>query len=207
MTTSDTGPDPVSYLDGLRTALEAFAGSDRATADKAVAALAVQLRPAEPSPAISVLLQASVFARDGYCCRYCGARTVPVPVLRAVSLLWPKQVPWQRNWRTDATHPIYVTCSATIDHIQAVAHGGSSDSANLATACYACNAEKGEFSLARLGWQLRDVSITDWDGLVGYYPALWMAAEAGAMEADRRYHSRWLAAFDRIRTREGVAVT
>ena len=56
--------------------------------------------------------------RDCYTCRYCGARIVPAAVLRAVALAWPVYVPYQPNWRTDATHPIFAARATTFDHLQ-----------------------------------------------------------------------------------------
>lgn len=207
--------EPASYIDGLLTALRAFAVSDRGAADEAIAALAFQPIEVEPRRPVPIPKQARVFSRDRYCCRYCGARTVPVPVLRAVSRLWLKEVPYHSHWKTGATHPLYVTCSATIDHVKAVAHGGPSLSEdNLVTACYPHNAQKGEFSLDQLGWQLQPVQTTDWDGLVGYYPALWEEAQASAIAEQRsdrewlaevRYHHDWLAAFAEARKEEASA--
>jgi hypothetical protein len=60
--------------------------------------------------------------------------------------------------------------AGTIDHIEPHAHGGVDDAMeNLATACWACNLQKSEFSLERLGWELRRPTALGWDGLVGVF--------------------------------------
>jgi 5-methylcytosine-specific restriction endonuclease McrA len=68
-----------------------------------------------------------------------------------------EQIPFNPNWRTDATHPLYVSRASSIDHLRPHAHGGVSDQAgNLVTACWACSLQKSEFTLDRLGWSLLD---------------------------------------------------
>lgn len=138
---------------------------------------------------------AAIFRRDGFHCRYCDARVVPVPVLRAASLVWPDQIPFNPNWRADVTHPIYVSRSATVDHVNPHAHGGDDSSlANLVTACWPCNIQKGEFPLDRLGWSLLTENRDDWDGLISAYPTLWTFGRVRAGSADNTFHTRWLKA-------------
>jgi 5-methylcytosine-specific restriction endonuclease McrA len=184
------------YLGTLRQALIALHSSDRRGANSAMRGLASRLPakvPRRPPPSHIVV---SVLRRDHFTCRYCGGQVVPTPVLRAVSLVWPGEIPWNRNWRADATHPIHVTRSATIDHVSPHAHGGRNDALdNLATACWTCNTSKGQFTLEQLGWVLREPSKDDWDGLVSFYPALWQAAAGKATPADRRFHTGWMRAF------------
>jgi hypothetical protein len=191
-----TPPDEV-YLDALSAAVSALAGGDSLAADQAAERLAVELSPVLGRRSISPTLAAQVMRRDFFTCRYCGARIVPPPVLRAASLVWPRLLPYNLNWKTAATHPIYVSHAGTIDHIQPHAHGGVDDSVdNLATACWACNLQKSEFSLERLGWELRRPTASGWDGLVGCYAALWQVAQPKGSLADIRYHNRWLRAFE-----------
>jgi hypothetical protein len=186
-------PDP--YLDNLGDALSALASGDRARADNAIAGLAVLLPDPPDKVSINPKLTASVFQRDGYLCRYCGRRTVPPAILRAASLVWPQYLPYNPNWRADATHPIFATLSASVDHVEPRAHGGSSvDQDNLVTACWPHNSQKGELTLEHLGWVLLPPRSTDWDGLVGVYPSIWQVAAALATPAQKAYHLRWLRA-------------
>jgi 5-methylcytosine-specific restriction endonuclease McrA len=193
-----TPPDDL-YLDALSAAVSALARGDSPAADQAVERLAVNLSPVLRRQSVSPTLAAQVMRRDFFTCLYCGGRIVPPPVLRAASLVWPRRLPYNLNWKTAATHPIYVSHAGTIDHIKALAHGGVDDAVdNLATACWACNLQKSEFSLERLGWELRRPTASGWDGLVGCYAALWQAAQrdASPAPADIRYHQRWLRAFE-----------
>jgi 5-methylcytosine-specific restriction endonuclease McrA len=185
-------PSPDEQLDAFARAVSAVRDRDIDKADKLIADLRVDWRPEIPKQR-----QVEVLRRDHFSCRYCGGRTIPTPMLRAASLVWPLELPFNVNWRTDATHPIYVAYSASIDHVQPHAHGGSSDEIeNLVTACWPCNIQKGEFSLDRLGWSLLPPPEREWDGLVSSYPALWELARPNASVNDVRYHRVWLAAFE-----------
>lgn len=83
-----------------------------------------------------------------------------------------------------------------MDHVQPIAHGGENDTcSNLVTACWPCNAQKGEFTLDRLGWKLLPVTSDDWDGLVNAYQKLWEQGCSKATPADVRYHQAWIKAF------------
>jgi hypothetical protein len=135
-------------------------------------------------------------------------------VLRALSSHYPEEFPYHPNWKTGFTHPAYVSLTSTIDHIVPVAHGGPPlGLENLATACWPCNAMKGEFTVERIGFTLHPPSTVAWDGLVGIYPTLVdlaMAKESegssersdGAtvppekvLESLRRYHRDWKRVF------------
>jgi hypothetical protein len=191
-----TPPDDL-YLDALSAAVSVLASDGPLAAHQAAERLAVELSPVLRRQSVSPTLAAQVMRRDFFTCLYCGGRIVPPPVLRAASLVWPRLLPYNLNWKTAATHPIYVSHAGTIDHIKAHAHGGADDSVdNLATACWACNLQKSEFSLDRLGWELRTPTASGWDGLVGSYAALWQVAQPSASLADVRYHTRWLRAFE-----------
>src|SRR6266851_7824514 len=69
------------------------------------------------------------------------------------------------------------TRGAVVDHIDPGAWGGDwSDPSNLVTACWPCNARKGDLNLHQLGWPKLPISEQDWDGLTGQYSALWERA-------------------------------
>jgi len=69
------------------------------------------------------------------------------------------------------------TRSAVVDHVDPGAWGGDwSDPSNLVTACWPCNARKGDLTLHQLGWSKLPISEQDWDGLTGQYSALWERA-------------------------------
>ena len=187
-------PDDV-HLDALSTAVRALANGDRPAANLAAEQLAVVPSQLLTRQSITPTMTAQVMQRDYFSCLYCGAKIVPPPVLRAASLVWPRLIPYNVNWKTGVTHPIYVTHAGTIDHVKPYAHGGLGDIDNLATACWSCNLQKSEFSLDRLGWQKREPIASTWDGLVDCYVALWEVAQPRASAADIHYHRVWLRAF------------
>jgi 5-methylcytosine-specific restriction endonuclease McrA len=141
-------------------------------------------------------LAARVFRRDRFTCRYCSARTIPTPIMRAVSLLFPAEFRYHKNWKVGETHPAINSRSATLDHVKPHAHGGANQSENLVTACWGCNTRKGDRELGDLGWELLEVAETDWVGLTDLYPRLWDVVEAtadpGAVAAERKMHQTWM---------------
>jgi 5-methylcytosine-specific restriction endonuclease McrA len=190
-----TCPDD-SFLDILLKAVGALATGDRDLANAKATELAVDLPVERSRVPITPRLTASVMRRDFFSCRYCDARIIPSAVLRAASLVWPKVLPYQVHWKASATHPLYLSHAGSIDHIEPFARGGDTEAlTNLATACWGCNVQKSDLSLERLGWQLQTPSRSAWDGLVGFYPALWNVAQSNATEEDVRFHSKWLPAF------------
>jgi hypothetical protein len=187
-------PPPERDLELLVAACGALTAGDLHRADSLAHALIPELPARVARPPITPAAQVEVMRRDRYTCRYCGARTVPAAILRAVALAWPDCVPYQANWRTDSTHPLFAARTATFDHLRPHAHGGLDVTAdNLVTACWPCNLQKSDFSVERLGWTIQDIDASiDWDGLVHAYPALWERARPNATPSQVRYHSRWL---------------
>jgi len=135
----------------------------------------------------------AVYRRDCWTCRYCGMRTIPIPVLRVLSALHPEQLPHHPNWKAGRVHPAYLLVSTSLDHVEPGARGGRwTDESNLVCACWVCNSGKADFTLEELGWQVLDgdAAGSDWDGLTGRYAELWRAAG----EPEPGYHGRWLRA-------------
>ncbi len=107
---------------------------------------------------------------DGFVDRYDGARLVYPGVLRLLSAEWPKVFPFQRNWKTDATHPAYWQLYPAIDHVQPLARGGADTRENRVTTSMLHHAAKANWTLEELGWRLRvSGSLADWDGLTGWF--------------------------------------
>jgi HNH endonuclease len=134
----------------------------------------------------------AVFVRDSWTCRYCGSHTIALPVLRALSLLYPNRFPHHPNWKAGRIHPAYLLLSTTLDHIRPRARGGSwNEPTNLVTACWPCNSGKADLTLEELGWSLLDEADvrSEWDGLTGLYPAL---LESAAQLGGTSYHRQWL---------------
>lgn len=191
-------PPADDYITPLAHALAAIANGDRQAADSAVTELRTELPARYRRRSISPSVQARVLRRDRFYCRYCAGRTIPLPVLRAATLLWPDVIPYEATWRIDNTHPMITAHVATIDHVWPIAQGGTSEFENLATSCWTCNAQKSEYTLERLGWDpLPQPPLEDWDGLVSFYPAAWDAVQHKATPTEAKFHTDWLKAFER----------
>ncbi len=193
----------VDFVDVLHATAKALAEGNRSAALGAIAKIAFT-RP-EPSgrPEPPLRTFALVFARDHFQCRYCGVRTIPTPVMRVVSSVFPEEFPYHPNWKASATHPAISMCSTSLDHLEPVARGGDPLAlGNLVTACWVCNLKKGDRTIAELGWELRSHGAVDpqWDGLTRVYPHLWRAA---GEPAPRDYHQSWIRAFALSRVTPG----
>jgi 5-methylcytosine-specific restriction endonuclease McrA len=150
-------------------------------------------RRVERWPAMSVI--AGVYARDHYHCRYCGERVILTAVMRLVARLYPEQFPYHPNWKADATHPAFISRSATLDHVRPIADGGDSlvlD--NLVTACWNCNRRKGDLRLEEIGWTLVEPRDASWRGLTELYRPLWDASGQPVLSDDEH---AWMRAIDR----------
>ena len=111
----------------------------------------------------------AVYLRDGYTDRYSGQRLVFPGTLRLLSLLLPDALPFHRNWKMSACHPMYWDLCPTIDHVVPVARGGLDEEANWVSTSMLRNAAKANWTLDELGWQLCPPGHRDgWDGLTGW---------------------------------------
>jgi len=119
---------------------------------------------------------ASIYKRDRFHCRYCGRKVIPTQIMRLISALFPDEFPYHPNWKGGQTHPAIASRSPSLDHVVPWSQGGTNDLTNLVCACWICNQVKGDLSLGQLGWRLRPIPETDWDGLVSHYRQLWELA-------------------------------
>jgi 5-methylcytosine-specific restriction endonuclease McrA len=176
-------------------ALSAIVGQlvsgNRAGAERDMAGIAYAKRPISRRPAIRRPLMISVFRRDCWTCRYCDRRTIFYPVMPLLGVIFPEQFPYHTNWKAGQTHPAVAACSAIVDHVEPGSLRGTwLEESNLATACWPCNARKGDLTLDQLGWRLMPVEKSPWDGLSGSYRQLWEVAGRPANDA----HPQWLRA-------------
>jgi hypothetical protein len=111
-----------------------------------------------------------VFVRDGFVDRYSGARLVFPGALRVLSILFPDEFPFQKNWKTDECHFAFYELFPTIDHVVPVSRGGTDCDENLATTSMVRNAAKANFTIEELGWSLLSQdNLSRWDGLTGWF--------------------------------------
>lgn len=118
---------------------------------------------------IPISLQLKVFHRDHYTCRYCGKPTIFIGILRLMSLEFPDDFPYHKNWKWKNTHPAYWELTTSCDHKIPVARGGDNNIENLVTACYKCNSMKTIWTLDELGWELKEIDNSEWDGLINNF--------------------------------------
>jgi 5-methylcytosine-specific restriction endonuclease McrA len=132
--------------------------------------------------AVSPSSRLAIFRRDHFVCRYshCRRRTLYVPVLRALSRLFPDLIPYQSNWRPVEEHILYWTYATSLEHAISFPNGGTSNPENLITACYQCNDTKNMLDASELGWEVADPDESAWDGLEGYLPELLAAIRSNS---------------------------
>ena len=130
----------------------------------------------------------SIFARDGYCCRYCGTRTIDEDVWPVLdrSDLCHTVLGWDKNWPKGITHWVVWTLTASDEHKVPQAAGGPDTAENRVCACYTCQQAKLSRRLEDLqtkpGWDILDPSDTPWDGLFAQVPAI----EASSISDNQR---------------------
>lgn len=149
---------------------------------------------AQGRSAIPLDLQVSVFRRDGFTCRYCGRRTVFCPLLRLIASIFPREFPYHAHWKMTDCHIAFWRDASSCDHLIPVARGGSSDLANLVTACYMCNSIKQNWLKEELRWMLLPAPSDSWDGLALLYLELLNLAPEQGRSA---YHRNWRNALGR----------
>jgi 5-methylcytosine-specific restriction endonuclease McrA len=145
--------------------------------------------------------QAAVFARDRYTCRYCGTRTILIPVMYTISALYGSIFKAHRHWRRAETDIAYWTYATSLEHIVPTEHGGTNEFENLATACWHCNALKGSATLEQVGWTLQPISDQPWDGLGSRLPGLLTVLDTtpylkSLMRSTRAYFEGWIEAIE-----------
>ena len=150
------------------------------------------LKQVEPEPierlartSVGDAITVATYRRDNFTCRYCGRETIFLPVLRLLSEFFADLVPYHPAWKYGECHPAYMTHSTSLDHVVPLARGGANSESNLVTACAQCNYTKSSWLLSELGWDLKAVISSNWDGLTGAYMQL---AETSALP----YHRKWL---------------
>jgi hypothetical protein len=128
---------------------------------------------------------------DGFSCGHCGKALIPVPVLRAITLFWPDEIPVQANW-AGTTHPLYLQFAATFDRANPRAIGGMDRLENLLTSCWACNASQGPFLLEHDESRRSEPRHPKWRGLVPQYLELEARVRDRSTDQWNRLHRLWM---------------
>lgn len=135
---------------------------------------------------VSIEDEVRMFRRDKFVCRYCGRRTIFVPTLRALSLLYPGALPYQGHWEREACHRVYWIFSTVCGYVAPISRGGTPDMDNLVTTCGTCTFRKKNWRPEEIGWEVQPVPPTTlyWDGLSTQFVRLWTASPAIHREGD-----------------------
>lgn len=112
-------------------------------------------------------IKATVLARDGHKCRYCGIPVVDADIRKLAQKLYPRAVRW--DWQDPSRQHAGFQCFwLQYDHVVPHSHGGESTEDNLVICCALCNYGKDKYTLRQLGLsdpRLRPPAPDGWDGL------------------------------------------
>ena len=125
----------------------------------------------------------TLFARDGWRCRFCGCRVVPPKARSALRAALPGAIPWSE---TEGFHGAFFAMSASVDHVVPYSAGGTNAEENVVTACWSCQFGRGAWSLEEVGLldpRSRAPVLDDWDGLTRLLNSRMTAAPAEAVAA------------------------
>lgn len=128
------------------------------------------IRPETISRRYTPLQSIRTFVADHFIDRYSNTPLIFPGTLRLLSKLFPIELPYHRNWKTNECHQLYWTLFPTIDHVEPVTRNGADLPENWVTTSMVHNAAKANFTLTELGWTLqpRD-QFSTWDGLMSWY--------------------------------------
>ena len=118
-------------------------------------------------------LEATVVARDGHWCRFCGIGVIRREMRTAVRNAYPDALRW--GAKVEEMHAGFMAMTACFDHVLPYSRGGATDLGNVVLCCWPCN--NGRASLT-----LQEVGVVDprervpapgpgwetWDGLAGF---------------------------------------
>lgn len=121
----------------------------------------------DPVRAPPLNVKATVLARDGYRCRYCGIPVIHADIRKIAHTLYPNAVPW--DWRDPRQqHAAFQCLWLQFDHVIPHSHGGSSTVENVVVTCALCNFGKDKYTLKQLGLsdpRVRPPVPVSWNGL------------------------------------------
>ncbi len=155
-------------------------------------------------PVLSHQQQIEIFFRDRWICHWCDRPVIFPPALKALQEFVRSEghsIPvayFHPQWtRRDA--PLLDHLGGVLDHVDAFAKGGATDSANLVVACCKCNTLKSDSTVRahaarhpKRPVKGRYGEPTSWDGLAAVFVTLARARPEALKATDRK----WLAALE-----------
>ena len=115
--------------------------------------------------------QERVFERDGYRCRYCGARLISQKTMKMFIKKLDSDL-FRKGPTNLATHGMIHITWPVADHVKPWNIGGRTNLDNLVTSCGACNYGKDGYTCVELGIEdplLRPPVVDTWDGLTSKF--------------------------------------
>jgi hypothetical protein len=109
---------------------------------------------------------ATLIARDGFHCRFCGIPVVRAEIRMLMRSVYPEAVRW--GPRNADQHAGFQALWLTYDHLLPHARGGSSELENMLVTCQPCNCGRSNLTLDEVGLadpRLREPVRSKWDGL------------------------------------------
>ena len=96
--------------------------------------------------------QKSIFANDGWRCRFCRSKVIS----REARLILVNHFPSETHWgaKEFERHSALYAMAASLDHVKPHGRGGENKIENFVTACYCCQFGRGE-------WTLEEVELED----------------------------------------------
>lgn len=125
-----------------------------------------------PKPRMpDAVTRATILARDGFHCRFCGIPVVPAEVRQLLSRAYPGAARW--GPRNADQHTALQCMWLQFDHLVPNERGGTSDLENVLVTCAPCNFGRMQFTIEEMGLENpleRAISPTwshfeSWDGL------------------------------------------
>lgn len=113
----------------------------------------------------SIAIGRTLYARDGFRCRFCGCRVVLPAARDYLRRALPGAIRWSD---AEGHHAAFYALSATLNHLVPHSAGGTSEPDNLVTACWPCNFGRMSFAIEAVGLaDPRDFApiVDEWDGL------------------------------------------
>jgi hypothetical protein len=112
---------------------------------------------------------ATLVARDGFHCRFCGIPVVRAEVRTRIHRAYPEALPW--GSRNADQHAAFQALWVQYDHLLPHARGGTNDLTNMLVTCGPCNFGRNNLTLEEAGLadpRLREPVRTSWDGLARF---------------------------------------
>ena len=110
--------------------------------------------------------QTTIFARDGWRCRFCGIKVI----CKSARSVITRTFAIEANWTSAEfqRHSALYALASSLDHVNPHGRGGKNEQKNYVTSCYCCQFGRGEWTIEEAELEdprLRNPVVDEWDGL------------------------------------------